>query len=155
MIRKFKYNYDINLLDTPTEPKKFNRTILNLETEDIETSVPDIDPQIEITVEEEKPNNLNHSQFFDDVYIYNANTIDGPCYYVFFKLRNGKEEQFLCIDATTPFGPRRLRQTIQHFDDSLFTLYRVKVKMWSLPEVEDIDEDIKLLNDIEYELNMK
>ena len=149
---QFTSIHDINLFDTPALPKKFSRAILNFENKNIETNIPDMDPQIEITIHEEEADKLDQCQLLDEGYIYNAKTTNGPCYYVYFKIINGQKEQFLCIDATKPFGPKQQRQPIQHVDDSQFTLYRVKVKTFTDDE---IDPDIQLLNDIEMILNDK
>ena len=141
-------------MDTRALPKKFSGAILNLEHKKIEPHISDIDPQIQITLHEEEANKLEHSQLFEEGYIYNAKMINGPCYYVYFKIVNGQKEQFLCIDATTPFGPKWLRQPIQMVDDSQFTLYHVKVKTFLQAGLhDDIDADAQLLNDIEMILN--
>ena len=147
MINLFKHVLGINLLDTPAKPNEFNRAVLNLETKNILTYEHEFDPQIEVRIEEQKSNVLHHSKSFDEVYIYQSKAMNGPCYYVLCKTFNGQDEQFACYDATTPLGPKRLRQPMQHVDDSLFTLYRVKVKPWSEEtwSEDDIDDDIQMM----------
>ena len=56
---QFTSIHDINLFDTPALPKKFSRAILNFENKNIETNIPDMDPQIEITIHEEEADKLD------------------------------------------------------------------------------------------------
>ena len=141
-------------MDTQSLPMILNGAILNFEHKEIETYYSDIDPQIQITIHEEKANRLDNWQLLDEGYIYNSKTINGPCYYVYSKTNEGHKERFHVIGSTKPFGPKWLRQPIQMVDDSQFTLYHVKVKTFLQAGLhDDIDADAQLLNDIEMILN--
>lgn len=116
-----------SVLDSVLDPSEFNGKIINIETfEHIETfNNNNIDPMIEIRIEKA------NSVVYDEVYIYRANTIctNGPCYFVVCKAGSleRQEECFVCYDTSFAVGPKRLRQPLQYLNDSLFTLYKVKV----------------------------
>ena len=116
-----------SVLDSVLDPSEFNGKIINIEAfEHIETfNNNNIDPMIEIRIEKA------NSVVYDEVYIYRANTIctNGPCYFVVCKAGSleRQEEYFVCYDTSFAVGPKRLRQPLQYLNDSLFTLYKVKV----------------------------
>ena len=153
LITSFACQHDMDLYDCADLPKKFDGLILNLQNhKNIITYRSDMDPRIEITIEEVQSTKVPHSLLLNEAYIYHAKGIDAPCYYVDIKIHNGQNEQFRCIDTTTPFGSKRLRQYLQNVDDSQFTLYRVKVKSL-FPEEPSERVDAEILKDIERILN--
>ena len=126
-------------MDTVTDPKEFNRKMISIDMEDIKVyHNSDIDPRIEIRIEE-----ANSAMYeYDEVYIYRAKMVcsNAPCYYVMCK---AYDQQFLCYDTQFEVGPKRIRQPIQNVNDTLFTLYKVKVinNVWTTI-AEDIGEEM-------------
>ena len=118
-----------NLLDTAADPKEFNGKIINIDMKDIKLyHNHDIDPLIEIRIEEAKSSQYE----FDEVYIYRANMVcsNAPCYLVTYK---SCDKQFVCYDTQYEVGPKKIRQPMKDINDAIFTLYKVRVisNLWT------------------------
>jgi len=136
-IFQFQLCSEKNLLDAAADPKEFNRKIISFEMKDIKLyHQHDIDPQIEILIEEAKSSQYK----FDEVYIYRANMgSNAPCYLVTYK---AYDQQFVCYDTQYEVGPKIIRQPIKDINDAVFTLYKVKVinNLWTTLK-EDTGDD--------------